>query len=70
MFLHKITLPDGAALDSSAIRSVQLTGQVNDQTDLCPGAACAACAEIELWAPRNGLTIAQGTEIKIGRAHV
>ena len=28
MFLHKITLPDGAALDSGAIRSVQLTGQV------------------------------------------
>ena len=41
MFLHKITLPDGATLDSGAIRSVQLTGQVNDQTDLCPGAACA-----------------------------
>ena len=51
MFLHKITLPDGTTLDSGAIRSVQLTGQVNDQTDLCPGAACAACAEIELWAP-------------------
>ena len=67
MFLHKITLPDGAALDSGAIRSVQLTGQVNDQTDLCPGAACAACAEIELWAPRNGLTIAQGTEITLVR---
>ena len=67
MFLHKITLPDGTALDSSVIRSVQLTEQVNDETDLCPGAACAACAEIELWAPRNGLTIAQGTEITLVR---
>ena len=67
MFLHKITLPDGTALDSSVIRSVQLTEQVNDNTDLCPGAACAACAEIELWAPRNVLTIAQGTEITLVR---
>lgn len=67
MFLHKITLPDGATLDSNVIRSVQLTEQVNDETDLCPGAACAACAEIELWAPRNGLTIAQGTEITLAR---
>ena len=67
MFLHKITLPDGTALDSSVIRSVQLTEQVNDNTDLCPGAACAACAEIELWSPRNGLTIAQGTEITLVR---
>ena len=67
MFLHKITLPDGTALDSSVIRSVQLTEQVNDETDLCPGAACAACAEIELWAPQNGLTITQGTEITLVR---
>ena len=67
MFLHKITLPDGAALDSGAIRSVQLTGQVNDQTDLCPGAACAACAEIELWAPENSRSITQGAEITLAR---
>ena len=67
MFLHKITLPDGTTLDSSVIRSVQLTEQVNDETDLCPGAACAACAEIELWAPENGLTIAQGTELSLAR---
>lgn len=67
MFLHKITLPDGAALDSSAIRSVQLTGQVNDQTDLCPGAACAACAEIELWAPENSRSITQGAEFTLAR---
>ena len=28
------------------IRSVTLTEQCNDSTDLYPGAACAACAEI------------------------
>lgn len=67
MFQHKITLPDGTVLDSSVIRSVQLTGQVNDQTDLCPGAACAACAEIELWAPENSRSITQGAEFTLAR---
>lgn len=67
MFLHKITLPDGAALDSGSHPQRTTHRHVNDQTDLCPGAACAACAEIELWAPRNGLTIAQGTEITLAR---
>ncbi|HIZ42235.1 MAG TPA: hypothetical protein H9811_06710, partial [Candidatus Gemmiger excrementigallinarum] len=72
MIKHKILLPDGTVLTSGnagtdAIRSVTLTEQVNDETDLCPGAACAACAEIELWAPLNGLTIGQGTEIKLFR---
>ena len=72
MIKHKILLPDGTVLTSGnagtdAIRSVTLTEQVNDETDLCPGAACAACAEIELWAPLNGFTIGQGTEIKLYR---
>ena len=72
MIKHKILLPDGTVLTSGdastdAIRSVALTEQVNDETDLCPGAACAACAEIELWAPRNGLTIAQGNEFTLVR---
>ena len=67
MLAHKLTLPDGTVLDSGAIRSVTLTEQVGDQTDLCPGAACAACAEIELWAPGNALAIAQGTEITLAR---
>ena len=67
MLAHKLTLPDGTVLDSGAIRSVTLTEQVSDQTDLCPGAACAACAEIELWAPGNALAIAQGTEITLAR---
>lgn len=72
MIKHKILLPDGTVLTSGnastdAIRSVTLTEQVNDETDLCPGAACAACIEIELWAPRNGLTIAQGNEFTLVR---
>ena len=67
MFLHTITLADGAVLDSSTIRSVTLTEQVSDQDDLCPGAACAACAEIELWAPENGLNVTQGAELTLTR---
>lgn len=67
---HKILLPGGVVLTSGpgtadAIRSVKLTEQVNDQTDLCPGAACAACAELELWAPENRLQIAQGDELTL-----
>ena len=67
MLVHKLTLPDGSLLDAGVIRSVTLTEQVNDQEDLCPGAACAACAEIELWAPKNGLQIAQGDELILTR---
>lgn len=67
MLVHKLTLPDGSVLDAGVIRSVTLTEQVNDQTDLCPGAACAACAEIELWAPQNGLSITQGEELILTR---
>lgn len=73
MFLHRIRLPDGTELASgtaagkNAIRSVTVTEQVNDQTDLCPGAACAACAEIELWVPENRLQIGQGDELTLFR---
>ena len=73
MFLHRIRLPDGTDLTSgtaagkNAIRSVTVTEQVNDQTDLCPGAACAACAEIELWVPENRLQIGQGDELTLFR---
>lgn len=72
MLKHKILLADGSVLSSGAgtidaIRSVTLTEQVNDGEDLCPGAACAACAEIELWAPENQLHIAQGTELTLLR---
>lgn len=67
MLVHKLTLADGTVLGANAIRSVTLTEQVSDQDDLCPGAACAACAEIELWAPANGLAIAQGEELVLTR---
>lgn len=67
MLAYKIALPDGTLLDAGSIRSVTLTEQVSDQEDLCPGAACAACAEIELWAPANGLSIVQGTELILTR---
>ena len=49
------------------IRSVTLTEQCNDQTDLCPGAACAACAEIELWAPHDVVQLTAGEEFALSR---
>ncbi len=69
---YKITLSDGTVLYSgqeadARVRSVTLTEQVSDQDDLCPGAACAACAEIELWAPENKVQIAQGEELVLTR---
>ena len=72
MFKHKILLPDGTVLTSgtgttNAIRSVKLTEQVSDQDDLAPGAACAACAELELWAPENRLQITQGDVLTLFR---
>lgn len=72
MFKHKILLPDGTVLTSgtgttNAIRSVKLTEQVSDQDDLAPGAACAACAELELWVPENRLQITQGDVLTLYR---
>lgn len=72
MLKHKIRLTDGTVLASgvgtdNAIRNVTLTEQVSDRDDLCPGAACAACAEIELWAPENGLCISHGAELTLFR---
>ncbi len=72
MIKYKITLSDGTVLYSgqeadARVRSVTLTEQVSDQDDLCPGAACAACAEIELWAPENKVQIAQGEELVLTR---
>ena len=49
------------------IRSVTLTEQCNDSTDLRPGAACAACAEIELWAPHDVVQLTAGEEFALFR---
>ena len=49
------------------IRSVTLTEQCNDSTDLYPGAACAACAEIELWAPHDVVQLTAGEEFTLSR---
>ena len=70
---HKIVLLDSGLVLCSGdeadaqIRSVQLTEQCNDQTDLCPGAACAACAEVELWAPHDVVQIQAGEEFALSR---
>lgn len=72
MLKHKLVLGNGTVLTSgpgtgNAIRSVTLTEQVSDSTDLCPGAACVTRAELELWAPENGLGITQGEELTLYR---
>ena len=73
MLKHELVLANGTVLTSGpdagrdAIRSVSLTEQVNTETDLCPGAVCAACAEIELWAPQNALRIDPGDELTLRR---
>ena len=72
MLKHKLVLADGTVLTSgpgtgNAIRSVTLTEQVSNSTDLCPGAACVTRAELELWAPENGLGITQGEELTLYR---
>lgn len=72
MLKHELQLPDGSVLTSgpgagSAICSVTLTEQVGDGEELDPGAACAACAEIEIWAPDTGAPVAQGDEVTLFR---
>lgn len=72
MLKHKLLLADGSVLASgghtgNALRSVTLTEQVSDSTDLCPGAACAACAELEIWVPEGRLDLAQGDELNLVR---
>lgn len=72
MVKHSIRLPDGEVLASgpgtvNALQSVTLTEQVSDQDDLCPGAVCAACAEIEIWAPENRLRIHEGEQLTLLR---
>lgn len=73
MIKHRIfLLSSGLVLFSgdeagAQIRSVTLTEQCNDSTDLCPGAACAACAEIELWAPHDVVQLQAGEEFTLSR---
>lgn len=72
MFNYKLRLADGTVLYSgqdadARVRSVTLTERVNDQDDLCPGAVCTVCADIELWAPQNRLPLAQGAQFTLVR---
>ena len=73
MLKHELLLADGTLLTSGpdagavSIRSVTLTEEVNDTTDLVPGAACAASVQLELWAPGNGPAIAPGAELTLFR---
>ena len=46
---YTLRLPDGSQL--TAIRNLQVTWQVNDDTDISLGSACAAMLEAELYLP-------------------
>ena len=73
MLKHELLLADGTLLTSGpdagavSVRSVTLTEEVNDTTDLVPGTACAASVQLELWAPGNGPAIAPGAELTLFR---
>lgn len=68
MHKHQIVLPDGTELSSgagceTAIEKVTLTQQVNTGSDLNPGAVCASCLEVSLFAPHGALHLPAGTEL-------
>lgn len=74
MLRHRIKLADGTVVESgtstgNAIIKVKLTEEVNDndEEDLMPGAASAACLEIELLIPEGGLQITHGNEFELWR---
>lgn len=72
MLKHKLLLGNGRVVTSGedtgiALRSVTLTEQVCDGKDLCPGAACTACVEMEIWVPQNSLDLGQGEELTLLR---
>ena len=62
-----IVLQDGFELSSgssgAAIQSATLTECVNDQTDVAPGAVCAASLEVTIWTPDRELRIHQGDKL-------
>lgn len=71
---HRIKFADGTVVESgtstgNAIIKVKLTEEVNDngEEDLMPGAASAACLEIELLIPEGGLQITHGDEFELWR---
>lgn len=62
-----IVLQDGFELSSgssgAAIQSATLTECVNDQTDVAPGAVCAASLDVTIWTPDRELRIQQGDKL-------
>lgn len=56
----KIVFTDGAVFDAASIISCKYTEQVNSETDVCPGAVCAAEVEVQLRAGYGSIT--QGTQ--------
>ena len=62
-----IVLQDGFELSSgssgAAIQSATMTECVNDQTDVAPGAVCAASLDATIWTPDRELRIQQGDKL-------
>ena len=62
-----IVLQDGFELSSgssgAAIQSATMTECVNDQTDVAPGAVCAASLDVTIWTPDRELRIQQGDKL-------
>lgn len=52
----KIVFTDGTVFDSASIISCTYTEQVNRETDICPGAACAAELEFQIRARYGAIT--------------
>lgn len=52
----KIVFTDGTVFDSASIISCTYTEQVNSETDICPGAACAAELEFQIRARYGAIT--------------
>ncbi len=69
MIRNLLILPDGTELFSGvtgqpAIRQATLTRDVNDGTELMPGAVCAAVLEATVFVPET-LTLAAGQEVTL-----
>lgn len=52
----KIVFTDGTVFDSASLISCTYTEQVNSETDICPGAACAAELEFQIRARYGAIT--------------
>lgn len=71
MLVNELVLPGGAVLSSEGcIRTLTFTESVADGEELAPGAACAACLEVELWAPAGAAAVVAAGDELVFRHHL